>query len=427
MLHVRVVALGCCGEKTLCFFKAAFPVGCIAEVIGQFGVVRIIHLGPEEMFSGPGIVFLFIRLHPFLSRGGKGIGPGRARHCGEQCKKKQKGKEGIFGTQNEQIRQEGGHGQAKEPGIAVDGGFFLASAYGGCLHGPPDFLIINSIQVHISGDGLHIGAAGQGRNLAQGLFVQFGKENGSVFVFNKACIPSGDGCSLRIADTDAENFDMFVRCFFGRSQRITQGFFAVRDQDNGLFRGFLGIKGLYGRFNGRVQICAAYGHGIRGECLQKKPESRIVQGDRALEKGGSGKGDQTDLVPLEHVQKIADFPLGPFQAVGLDIFGQHAPGTVQGQNDAHPFAFDAFPGVAVLKAGQGDDDAYKADEEQSVFAPCLEAAGTDADGLQGMGIAVVGHDAGAPFVAVDNEEHTYRHQPDKVEDLRVDECHDTRR
>jgi hypothetical protein len=107
----------------------------------------------------------------------------------------------------------------------------------------------------------------------------------------------------------------------------------------------------------------------------------MVEGEGALEEGVSGKGDEAEAVVGEAVGEIGDGELGPLEAARFDVFGEHAFGAIDGEEDVEAGAAFFAPVVEKVGAGHGDEEKrHGGDEEQALEQP---PGGRDAGGERG--------------------------------------------
>ena len=95
-----------------------------------------------------------------------------------------------------------------------------------------------------------------------------------------------------------------------------------------------------------------------------------------------GEQHDTDLVTPQPGDEVGDFQLGPVQAGGLQVLGQHAAGDVQGDHDLDPALLDDLDVAAPLGPGQGQDQQGDPDEPEGQPEAARPAAGHQAQALE---------------------------------------------
>ncbi len=141
---------------------------------------------------------------------------------------------------------------------------------------------------------------------------------------------------------------------------------AVGNQHDDPAAGFFGIAR-----KGQQRLFQRLAHGRtldrdeRGvDAAGERPGHAVVRRDGQLHLGLPGEDHQPHTVLPQSVEEFADGILGPFQPVGLEVFGQHRIGDVDGQHhfDALRLLF-AEPGPELRPCGrqreQGESRAEK--------------------------------------------------------------------
>ena len=112
--------------------------------------------------------------------------------------------------------------------------------------------------------------------------------------------------------------------------------FPVRYQNQGFGFFILSAKRFNGGIDGVADGGSLYGNQFCVNGGKKYSGGTIIKSQRTLDEGGSGKGDESDSVPVHHIKKIGDFSFGPLKPIGFDVFCQHAVGNIQRNDDIDP-------------------------------------------------------------------------------------------
>ncbi len=107
-------------------------------------------------------------------------------------------------------------------------------------------------------------------------------------------------------------------------------------------------------------------------------EGAVIEGKGALEEGLASEGDQADAAAPVALDVIQNGELGPLQAAGRDIRGQHAARAIQHEDHVLAQQVAGIGALAPLGPGQGQADPRHRQYEQ----PVLDLA---ADGAVGGG------------------------------------------
>ena len=153
-----------------------------------------------------------------------------------------------------------------------------------------------------------------------------------------------------------EDAQAFLGGFLGGLQRAGVVVLAVGEQHEHLVVvAFLeGGQGSLDRFgDGR----AALRDDVHVQRLDALAEGRVVNGQRALQEGAAGEGDQAEAVGLGALHQVQRGQLGARQAVGRDVLRQHALRGVNGDDDVQPALLDFLPVKAPLRPRQRQDQA----------------------------------------------------------------------
>ena len=121
---------------------------------------------------------------------------------------------------------------------------------------------------------------------------------------------------------------------------------------------------------------AASGDASHVYVVQHHAKETEVGRQRAEHAGAPRESDQTHLVAAQVGEQVPQFGLGPLQAIGRYVLGEHGTGNVEGDHDlgADPGRLDEFE--APLGAHQGDDDGQHGKAEQGAAEAAPELART---------------------------------------------------
>ncbi len=165
-----------------------------------------------------------------------------------------------------------------------------------------------------------------------------------------------DAENLAVAGANAhrEDAQAFLRRLLRRLQRTGIVVLTVREEDQHLVVVALLVGGE--RSLNRIhQGRAALGNNVHIERLDALAEGRVVYGQRALQEGAAGEGDQAQAVGFGALHQIERGELGPGEAVRRDVRRQHAFRGVNRHNDVQPPLLDLLPVEPPLRPSQGQE------------------------------------------------------------------------
>ena len=234
-----------------------------ADIIIQFGIVRIGQLGVNKMaqrfFIGPALIGRPPLLDVMINITRPGLG---GDDHGEYQQKQRSHRAPTPGQQH--FRPQAQQGQGQKPLETVLPNFLLTAFQGGLFHRSPNLILINHLQVHITGHGSDIKAAGEGRHLTQGLLAQTGQHNLPLPVFFKPPGLFGHRRALLSTDADTKQSDLFFGRPAGGLQRIRAGgLFTVCNQDDGLVGSVFFVEPRNGLHHGLAQVGTPYRQHVR--------------------------------------------------------------------------------------------------------------------------------------------------------------------
>ena len=118
---------------------------------------------------------------------------------------------------------------------------------------------------------------------------------------------------------------MPVRRPFGRFDGAGVVPFAVGDEHDDASCGVISLfrKGHGGQREGLTDVGALHRNHRRGYSAGKGFGHAVVRGDRQLHYGVAREDDQSHAILLESVEELVDGVFGAFEAVGLEILGEH--------------------------------------------------------------------------------------------------------
>ncbi|VTR68771.1 hypothetical protein DESC_720149 [Desulfosarcina cetonica] len=335
---------------------------------------------------------------------GRVVGPGRGGGQNDQHRQ-ETGNHRFAGDRQQQFGHQADDGQGQGPLVAVFPDLLAARGNRLGFHGVADFIVVDGVQVHVPGHGAHVGAAGEHGHFLEGVFVQPGEHDLAAAVLLEPAGRLGDGHAVIAAHADAEEFDRLLLERFGRFQRIpVAGILSVGNQDHGFVRGAFGIEAACGRLHSAGDIGAAHGQVVGRQGTQKKVESVIIQGQRALQKGRAGKGHQSHAISLEHGQQIEDLAFGALQPGRANVGGGHGAGAIQGDDQIHPALMDFLPAVAVFGPGQGEGGKKDGPGQKGGLDPAPAGGLARRDGRQAVVGSKTVQDALAPPQAIEDDQ-----------------------
>ena len=455
------------GDTGLAFFDRLFQIavflplrlaeGAVAHVVlGPGGQDRF--LGPErglgEMFQRLGEVFLTVRDRAEVERdlGGFGVchgsffkafpgrvpislgkrlvsladqfsGGHRVGFGGEEQQAGAKGSGGgrdpaSFGESGIDSQQDQGNGQEdlKLFVVAFDGGGFQVLFFGG-----GDEFGIDLAEIDRSGGDVEVFSAGSGvHHLAQGVGIELGPDFlALVGEEGFAALIVGDGNSAAlvfVAQADRNDSDSAFSGGIGGLDRKAIVVFAVGDEDDVLVLLFLIVEHVVQHLADAVSDeGAAARDAVRGDILQHQSEKAVVEGERALHDGGAGEDHETDPVPGEAVDGILDGQFGPFHPVWGQVFGEHALGDIEEENDVSSAALDGFSPRVPAGPGESNHEKSEPDEGQNRLGASSRRAHGDADALQQSGIDQCAQGGASARCGEEDERHQDGKKPQPVE------------
>ncbi len=137
-----------------------------------------------------------------------------------------------------------------------------------------------------------------------------------------------NGAALGRADAHGVNPDAVLRGDLRLVDHVAFEVLAVGDEDEDLQVIRLAFEGVDGGVDGGGDVGAGARDGVGVELAQGVLERVMVDGQRALEEGVAGKGDQPEAIVRQLIGEVGQGELGPLEAVRLHVLGQHALGAI---------------------------------------------------------------------------------------------------
>ncbi len=174
-------------------------------------------------------------------------------------------------------------------------------------------------------------------------------------------------------DADGENPDLpgrFARRFEDAGAQVL----AVGEEDQRPLVALPLAKGLQRHADRFGKVGAAQRDDAGIEFVEGSEDGALIDGQRRLQKGGPGKGDDAHAVALQGVEEILRGEFGPVQPVGRDVVGEHGTGDVHGEQDIAPLSLRLLEREAVAGLGQRGGKAGQGSEDQRKPQAALEEA-----------------------------------------------------
>ena len=256
--------------------------------------------------------------------------------------------------------------EAQRPLVAFDGAVRVAGV---------DLPLLELAQAFVD-DAPHVGGAvlqpdvepaGRLRDLREPFFVQarFHKLPAGVFHKLRAAVlvGNGDERAVRRADPDGEDAHRRRR-LDRRVESPGIEVFAVGEEDQGVAFALALAERLGCCADGLGDVCAAQGDHVGVEFSERGKHRRVIDGERRLQEGGPGEGDQSEAVAFQRVGEVLRRELGAFEPIGGHVGRQHGARGVHGEEDVASLALGFLDGVAVARLGQRDEEASQRAEHQ---------------------------------------------------------------
>jgi len=214
-----------------------------------------------------------------------------------------------------------------------------------------------------------IKSAGGGGDLLQQGLVELGLDHLALFVADviAAAIRMGDRHqgSLRGTDADGENFQPLARGVLRRFERALVIILAVRQQDHG-FIVIVFLESGQGGVDGGGESRAALRNGIHVQRLDALQEGRVINRQRAFQKGVAGEGHQPEAIRPRPLHQLQRGQLRPGEPVGRNIRREHGFGSVHGHDDVQSPLLDLLEVIAILRAGDGHHQQGRRQDDQPI-------------------------------------------------------------
>ncbi len=264
----------------------------------------------------------------------------------------------------------------------------------------------------------HEETAGLGGDALEGVGIEPAVDDVAVLVADVCgCAGAGaqgDGAALLGADSDGIDGDPAFGGFARLPDPALLEVLPVGDQDDDP-EVVVGGKGRLRLPEGRGQVGAPGGDHVGVHRLERLEEGPVVEGERALEEGVAGEGDEPDPVALELVDEILDGQFRADETVRLDVGGEHAPGGVEGEDDVDAPAAALAPGVPPLGPGEGEKKEGGGEQEETVLEAFAQRA-VGADEFADQPVGGEAADAGPPALPVDMEEQKNQCEGERQEE-----------
>jgi len=165
------------------------------------------------------------------------------------------------------------------------------------------------------------------------------------------------GATGGVTHTENENLDVLTHRSAGGLQTPFFVVLTICDEQHDFIGFGFGIKSSQTGFNGCAQVGSRYRDDTRLQHIQKHLKGSIIQGEGALTKGRACKHRQTHAISFNNLEKIDDFPRGPFQTIRFYVFYHHTSGYIHQHHDVHAFTTDFLIAASPAGSGQGKNQA----------------------------------------------------------------------
>lgn len=167
------------------------------------------------------------------------------------------------------------------------------------------------------------------------------------------------------ADAEGEDADAFLLGALGGLDGVVFLVFAVGDEDDDFVVVAFFFEGFQARVDGVAEGGAALRDDADVEGVDALAEGVVIEGERALQKGGAGEGDEAEAVGAGELHEVEGGEFGALEAVGFEVFGEHAARGVDGDEDVEAALAGLFPAEAPLRPGEREDEKDHGDDEEA--------------------------------------------------------------
>src|SRR5579862_385697 len=201
--------------------------------------------------------------------------------------------------------------------------------------------------LHVGGAVLQmgVGTARYPRDFPQTSLVQPRADDLPVFIPHEVRAPvlrrRGDDGARRRADADGEDAELARGLSRGVEDAAVQ-FLAVGEEDEAIALAFALAERLRRELDGLGDVRPSQRDGVHVQLVYGIENSSVVDGERRFEERAAREGDKPGAVAGQEPDKVFGGELGAHQPARLDVAGQHAFGSVDGDEDVPPARRDFF-------------------------------------------------------------------------------------